>query len=181
MPVPSYTPTHQRWHWVSVGLMLTVLAIGYTISDHKGRASQLVAYDWHKWLGLTLLILTAIRLGYRLAHPVAEARDIAPVERLASMVVHWSLYLLMFVVPVIGWVSSNMLGFPVVLFNLIPTPYPFGKNTELGFLLLDIHVYLAWVLTALIVLHAAAALWHHAVKRDSVLGRMLPELKRDGH
>jgi cytochrome b561 len=158
--------------------MLTVLAIGYTISDHKGRASQNVAYDWHKWLGLTLLFLTAIRLTWRLRHPVAEAHDIAPVERVASMLVHWALYALMFAVPVIGWVSSNMLGFPVVLFNLIPTPYPFGQNHPMGFLLLDIHVYMAWALTALIVLHAAAALWHHAVKRDSVLGRMLPELKR---
>jgi cytochrome b561 len=179
MDARTYTPAHRRWHWVSVGLMLTVLAIGYTISDHKGRASQLVAYDWHKWLGLTLLVLTAARLGYRLARPVAEASDIAPVERMASIVVHWSLYLLMFLVPIIGWLSSNMLGFPVVLFNLIPIPDPVGQNHPLGFLLLDIHVYLAWALTALIVLHAAAALWHHAVRRDSVLGRMLPELKRE--
>jgi cytochrome b561 len=178
MASDGYTPAHQRWHWLSVGLMLTILAIGYTISDHKGRASQIVAYDWHKWLGLTLLVLTAMRLAYRLARPVAEADDIAPMERLGSKLVHVALYLLMFVVPVIGWVSSNMLGFPVVLFNLIPTPYPFGQNHPMGFLLLDIHVYLAWALTALIVLHAAAALWHHAVKRDSVLGRMLPELKR---
>jgi cytochrome b561 len=86
----------------------------------------------------------------------------------------WVLYLLMFAIPITGWLMSSAKGFQTVYFGLLPLPDLLVKNEELGELLEGIHSLLNFGMAALVVAHAGAALKHHFLDRDDVLARMLP-------
>jgi cytochrome b561 len=95
-------------------------------------------------------------------------------QRLALSAVHVTLYALMLAVPVVGWFASMTYGGKTSFFGLYELPMLFGKDDDLVKLFYPAHTYGAWILLALVGLHAAAAVWHHAVKRDATLVRMLP-------
>ena len=88
------------------------------------------------------------------------------------------MYVLFFVVPLVGWAQSSAKGFPVVWFGVLPLPDFVPKDKELGELLEDVHAALAWTLCAIVVVHVAAALEHHFRRHDGVLRRMLPRFGR---
>ncbi|RTL41980.1 MAG: cytochrome b, partial [Rhodocyclaceae bacterium] len=87
---------------------------------------------------------------------------------------HHLLYLLMFLVPLSGWLMSSAKGFQVVYFGVLPIPDLIGKDKELGELLEEMHEVLSWSLISLVGLHLAGALKHHIIDKDSTLRRMLP-------
>lgn len=93
----------------------------------------------------------------------------------SARVVHWLLYLLLFAVPILGWINVSWHGFPVMLFGLVEMPKLVATRMP-GFRWTgDVHNALAnYAMLALIGLHVAAALYHHFVRRDRVLRRMLP-------
>jgi len=183
---PTYSKTHRALHWATVGLMLMVFPVGVFISDVPGEGTSALGvansaiknfmYDWHKWFGLVILVATALRLAYKFTHPVAHATDITPMERTISHVVHVLLYMMLFGVPLGGWAATNALGFPIYWFWVIPLPNILPRNPDLGFQLLEMHQWAAWGLCALFMAHIGAALMHFVVKKDSVLGRMMPRL-----
>jgi cytochrome b561 len=94
--------------------------------------------------------------------------------RFAAHAVHRALYVLLFAMPISGYLMSNALGFPVVLYGFIPLPDPVGPNRALGFQLLALHFWMGMALLALFGMHLGAALFHHFVLRDRTLSRMLP-------
>lgn len=177
--VANYTKPHRALHWATVGLMLAVFPVGVAISYVKYDPLKYFLYDWHKWFGILILFLTAARLAWRLRHPVADATDINRFEQLVSHGAHMALYALLFAVPLFGWASSSALGFPVRWFWVVPLPDFVPVDEKLGFQLLAIHQFLAWVMAGLLAAHIGAALFHHLVKKDSVLGRMMPSRARE--
>lgn len=130
--------------------------------------------DLHLSFGAFILFLTVIRLVWRITHPVALAPDPeAPWRRMAASASHFTLYLLLVAVPLIGWADASARGFPVELLGLIRLPALVSGDAHLAGLLGDIHATAAYGLLGLIGVHVLAALYHHFWLRDDTLLRML--------
>jgi cytochrome b561 len=160
-------------HWFLAAAILAGFVIGLQQSDEPPSPERVRWINYHKWVGLTILALSALRLLWRLSHrPPGLPESMQPWQRRASDWVHRGLYLFFFLVPLAGWAYSCALGFHVVYLGLIPLPDLAPKNKALADVLIEVHATLAWTLATLVCLHAAAALKHHFVDRDGLLWRM---------
>lgn len=169
----SYGSVAKFFHWVISPLVILMLAAGFFMEnvpeDYKG-----VVYNTHKLIGLTILLLMVLRMLWALMNPKpAQSRTTSYILRLAARLVHFGLYFFVIVMASAGWVGSVAGGRPPHLgdfmFNL-----PIEPSKELAEYAFDVHMYVAWILISLVTLHVMAALYHHLVKRDDVLTRMLP-------
>ena len=174
-----YTRTAIILHWlVALGLAGT-FALGFYMEDLPLSPNKLKFYSWHKWAGVTLLVLIVLRLAWRLLHRAPELPDsMTRMEKLAAHAGHGLLYVLMLAIPMSGWLMSSAQGFTVVWFGVWPLPNLVAKSADLGSLLEDLHVFLNYSLLVVVAGHVAAALHHHFIKKDAVLARMLPLLQR---
>jgi cytochrome b561 len=134
---------------------------------------KLRLYSYHKWIGITVLLLVAVRVSWRLSHvPPPLPASVAAWQRQASAVVHGLLYLLMIAIPLSGWLMSSAKGFQTVWFGVLPLPDLIGKDKALGDQLAEVHKILNFTLLALVVLHVGAALQHHFIEHQPFLQRM---------
>ncbi|TGD98611.1 cytochrome b [Methylobacterium nonmethylotrophicum] len=174
-------------HWLIALGILALLALGLAMT--RGPLSPMdrfAFYQWHKSIGLTVLVLMALRLAWRLFNPPPPLPEAMPTaERRAAGAAHLALYGLLLAMPLVGWamVSASPYNIPTVLYGAIPWPHlpvlpelP-NKAAVEGALKL-VHSYGAWLLIALLLLHVGAALRHHLVLRDDTLWRMLPLVPR---
>ena len=122
--------------------------------------------------GLTLLTLLLLRLGWKWINPKPKTAELTPFEEKASRWTHASLYTLMFVVPMTGWIASSAFGSPTKFFGLFVIPGIIEKSKPLVGPAYWAHFGLAWLLLAIVSLHVIAAFWHHDRKRDNVLRAM---------
>jgi len=157
-------------HWLLAGLLVYQFALGLRLDELKG-GDKFVAFQLHKSIGITVLLLSLARLTLRLfvARP-AEFGEGA--QKLAARLVHWGFYAVMLLGPLTGWiiVSTAKIKLPTMLFGVVPWPHlplpaAFNQPAELA------HAVLVWSLPALVALHIAAVLYHLR-KRDEVPGRM---------
>jgi cytochrome b561 len=112
-------------------------------------------------------------------HPVAlEAQDAAPWERFLARTTHRLFYLILLVSPVLGWASASAHKLPVSLFGIVPLPAIAAAGSDWANTAGDVHSTAMWVLLWLVGLHVAAALFHHFVRHDGTLRRMLPSTGR---
>ena len=183
-PRTRYTLVAILLHWSIAACLLGMLGSGlWMVRAIREPASQALAfevYQLHKAFGLLVLVLTAVRLIWRLTHRPPPLPAETPLwQRAASHAVHLALYGLTFAVPFAGWlmVSASPLGFPTVPFGLFEWPHlpVLGLGIEAdvleGWLKLA-HRWLAYVTAGLLVLHIGAALFHQFVERDGLIGRM---------
>ena len=178
-PASRYTTTAVLLHWLIAVLILGTATLAFVTDDLPLSPRKLQWIAYHKWIGVTIFTLVAMRLLWRLWHPAPPLPAGMPAwQRLAAHASHFVLYALMIVIPLIGWLQSSAAGVPVVWFGVLPLPSPLAKDKPLAELLLSAHQYLNYGLLLLIALHAAAAVKHHLVERDDVLTRMLPFLRR---
>lgn len=173
-----YTRTAIILHWLVAILIVGAVAIGMYAVTLDVSPAKLRLYSWHKWLGVTILLLAVARIAWRLRHvPPPLPAAMAAWERLAAASTHGLLYVLLFLVPLSGWLMSSAAGFPVVYFGVLPLPDLVAKNKELAEALKIVHYVLNKTLIVLALFHAAAAIKHHVLDRDDVLTRMLPHVK----
>ncbi len=178
-PTARYTPTAIALHWLLALAIFASMGLGWYMSDLKFSPLQLKLYNWHKWAGVTILLLSAARLAWRLTHrpPALPARVVAAMpgwQLRAYHATHQLMYLLFFAVPLMGWTYSSMAGFPIVWFGVLPLPDWVAVDKEFAKVIKPIHGFLAYTLLALIALHVAAAIKHHFIDRDGLLARMRP-------
>jgi cytochrome b561 len=157
-------------------MFLLVVVVGTLglLHDDWPDATQAFWINVHAVIGLVLWFTLLARLVWRLRHtPPAPPVDLGAVSRRLSSPVHWALYALMFVIPIIGVVTFVYHGrvFDFGLFQIDPG---IKKNRAIFHPTEDIHGYLAYALFALAGLHALAALWHRFILKDGVLARMWP-------
>jgi cytochrome b561 len=175
----QYTPAAVALHWIVALLIIANLAFGLYVAGLAISPAKLRYISWHKWVGVTILLLAAARLAWRLRHPAPPLpATMAPWERFVANATHGLLYLLFFAAPVTGWLFSSAAGVPVVYFGVLPLPDLVPKNRELADVLRAAHKWINYTMAAMIVLHVAAAIKHHVRDRDDVLARMLPFLRR---
>ncbi len=169
-----YHPLSIAFHWLLALLILGSLGVGLYMTGLPFSPQRLKLYNWHKWAGVVILLLSAVRLLWRLAQPPPAPSPMPAWQRKAARGAHLALYVLFFAVPLAGWAYSSASGFPIVLFALLPLPDWVPVNRELAELLKPLHHYLAYALAAVIGLHVAGALKHQFIDRDGLLQRMLP-------
>jgi cytochrome b561 len=136
--------------------------------------TRLKLFNWHKWAGITILALSALRLLWRLTHRPPPDVAMPAWQRNAAHTLHTLMYLLFFAVPLVGWAYTSAAGFPVVLFGVLPLPDFVPHDKALSLAIKPWHGRLAWSLAALVLLHVAAALKHQFIDRDGLLLRMRP-------
>ena len=167
-------------HWIIAALVLANLVLGVSMVPLHISPRKLNWYLWHKSIGTTVFLLTSLRLAWRLTHPPPAALPMPAWQQRAAWLSHHALYVLLFAIPLSGWVYSSSTGVQVVPFGLVPLPDLVGKDKALAESLRLLHVGLNTLLASLVLLHSAAALKHHFIDRDGVLARMLPFLRVTG-
>jgi cytochrome b561 len=173
--VERYTRTAIALHWLIALLIFIAFPLGWYMSDLQLSPTKLQLFSYHKWMGITVLLLAIGRIVWRATHrPPALPDSIPRMQQIASHIVHGILYALLFAVPISGWMMSSAKGFKTVLFGVIPLPDLIAKDKELGKLLEIVHQSLNYFLLLLVVLHVAALIKHRFIDRDDVLARMLP-------
>lgn len=177
--VPRYGSVAIAFHWLMVVLVVTVGVLGL-LHDSWPKRTQAFWINVHALIGLCVWVLVMARLWWRLGHrPPDLPPDIGEFSRRSSYPVHLLLYLLMFVIPVLGIITFIWHGrvFDFGLFRVNPGV---RSNRAIFHPTEDIHGYLAYALFALVGLHVLAALWHHFVRHDGVMSRMLPMARHGG-
>lgn len=173
-------------HWLIAVFILINIALGIWFNEVMGRydAGRFGVIQLHKSIGLTVLVLSVVRLAWRLVNPVPPLPvSMSRTTKVLAHATHYALYALMIAVPVLGWmlVSASRTGIPTMYFGEIPWPnlafiadLPRDQKIALGHSYSTGHIVAAFLLLALVLGHAAAAFYHHFKRRDRVLIRMLP-------
>ena len=167
-----------RWlHWLVVGLIVLQYVLA-EIADEAGERGallqQLAVLANHKSVGMTVLGLALIRLGWRLRHPAPPLpSSTATWQATAATAAHWLLYGLLIALPITGWLMSSASAYSVSWFNLFAFPDLVGADPELKSTLESVHEFLADTLLVLAIVHIGAALAHHFHLKDDVLRGMM--------
>ena len=171
----SYTGTAKTLHWLILTLLIIQFIVAWTM-PHIGRNTPVTTLiSLHFTVGVVILAVAVVRLAWRATHAEPKPLDgVPPWQTASAHVVHWLLYLLLFVVPLLGWINASWRGMPVVMFGL-ELPKLIATRAASWQWTGDVHGLLAnYVMLALVGLHVAAALYHRFIRRYGVLQRMLP-------
>jgi cytochrome b561 len=170
---PRYTAVAIALHWLLAAALAASLAVGLFMTELPASPLKLRLTNWHQWAGITILALSLLRLAWRLTHrPPPDLPSMPAWQRRVAHLVHRLLYALFFAVPLAGWAYSSAAGFPVVLFGIWPLPDFVPADKALADAIKPLHWMFAYCLAALVLVHMAAAIKHHYVDRDGLLGRM---------
>ena len=170
-----YTTTAIVFHWLVALMIIGAFTMGLVMTEMSLSPTKLKFYSWHKWAGVTILGVASLRLLWRLTHSApAYPASMPGWQKNSANLLHGLLYVLMFAVPISGYLYTLSAGYPVVYFGLFELPVLIEKNDELKPVLQAVHFWLNMTLAAAVGMHIAAALKHQFVDRDGVLKRMLP-------
>ena len=161
-------------HWLTALLVVTGFSLGLSMVGLPFSRQKLEWYSWHKWIGITVWLLTCARLAWRCTHSPPPMEPMPAWQHRSARVSHVLLYVLLFIIPLSGWVYSSATGVQVVYLGLFPLPDLVAKDRDLAAVLKSVHLTLNFTLAALVCIHGVAALKHHFADRDAVLRRMLP-------
>jgi cytochrome b561 len=175
-----FSPLQRILHWLMAAIIIAMLFIGVGMVSSIGPR-YLALISIHKTLGILVLILALVRLAVRLLYgaPALPATLPRPMK-LAAHLSHYVLYALMIAMPLLGWAMLSAAQYPVVLLGDIRLPMIVSPSESLHTLLWSAHHYLAFVLFAVVLLHAAAALFHALVRHDGVFETMAPVSSHQG-
>lgn len=166
----------QVLHWLIALLILGLGTVGLVMTDMDPSIAKLKVYALHKSFGITVLALVALRLLWRISHRAPPPVPMPRWQHLSAQAVHALLYVMMFAVPLSGWMFNSAANFPLQWFGLFHVPSLWHADPEMKHLAREIHENGFWILIGLAVLHAAAAIKHHFIDKDETLRRMLPGL-----
>lgn len=171
----GYTGTAKTLHWLILALLIVQFAVAWTMPNIGRNTQPGTLINLHFSVGVLILTIAIVRLAWRVTHGEPAPEDgLPPWQVVSARVLHWLLYLLLFVVPILGWANASYRGFPIVMFGL-ELPKLVATHASSWGWTGDIHAFLAtYVMLALVGLHVLAALYHYFVRRDGVLQRMLP-------
>lgn len=170
-----YPATSKVLHWLVAACVLITAPVAIAMTNVDKGPTQDALYNIHKSLGVLILILMVLRLINRLAvGALAAEAEIEPWQKAVSSIVHTSLYALLLAMPIVGYIANSAYGASTPFFGLFELPVITGKNEELAKQLFTVHRWVGWLVIVLAFTHIGAALFHHFIRRDAVLKRMLP-------
>lgn len=166
-----YNAVARILHWLIAILLIVNLALGL-LHDPLEKTVNLIPL--HKSLGLSVLILSVVRIGWRFTWTAAPyVPPMPPLQTIVAKLTHLGLYFLMLALPLSGWIFSSAGKYPIALFGIPWPKLPVTKDMAITGISHEGHELMGWIAIALIVLHIAAAVYHHHVVKDDVLKRML--------
>lgn len=205
---PVYSATARAFHWITVVVVLCQIPVGFYMVWRGGAtnfdATTNTLYSAHKLVGFCLLWFIVLRLIYRLAHGAPrDEPTLLWFHKAAAHLTHWGLYVLLLVVALLGWLGVTHYGalgtlgglsLPAVpgsdaLYGIaarvgsllgLAVPPPAAPGGDKATLVFQLHVWGAMLIVAAVVLHFLAAMYHHFIRGDGVLRRMLPGLTKRG-
>lgn len=168
-------------HWLMAILFFLMIGMGLTMTSLPiDNPRTFPLYQLHKSLGMVMLALVCLRLFWRRMNEQPAAPALSALERGLMHLTHYGLYFCLFLMPITGWVvvSSSAFGLPTRIFNLFTLPHIWfvaasPHKALINDIASEVHEILAWSALALIAIHAFAAIYHHFVRRDDVLMRMI--------
>ena len=168
----GYGLVSRLFHWLTALVIVGLFGLGvWMVELGYYHPYYHTAPHWHKSVGMLLAFALVLRVVWRVANVRPADDDLAPWERRAARAVHWSFYLLLFVIVVSGYLMSTADGRPIPVFDWFSLPSP-GTSPGLESTAGAVHTWIAYLVIALAVLHTAAALKHHFIDRTAVLRRM---------
>jgi cytochrome b561 len=171
-----YHPVAKTLHWLVALLVAVQFGIAWAMPDIGPQTKLGRLISLHLTVGALIGLAVLTRVSWRLRHNAPGASATEPRWlRAAARVSHVTLYVLLLVVPLLGWAAASARGWRVTLFPGLALPALLPRGSKSGFLAGDVHSFLAYTLLAIVALHIAAALYHRLVLRDEVLARMLPD------
>ncbi|MFZ1101270.1 MAG: cytochrome b/b6 domain-containing protein [Hyphomicrobiaceae bacterium] len=180
--VQAYGTTARVLHWLMAVLVVIQVTAGLIMlyaapPSLLGRlAEALGLYSLHKVLGLVLLGLVVIRIGWRIARGAPPEEPTLTVwQREVSTLVHSWIYLALIVIPILGWVGISL--YPALEVFGFSIPALTAPDEARSVAVFAAHAIAAFALVALVAMHVGAALYHHFIRGDGVLVRMLPGLQ----
>ncbi|SFS71679.1 cytochrome b [Brevundimonas viscosa] len=178
-PRNRYSTISLVLHWLIAALVVTQLGLIWAHEVTEGSTSREFV-NMHKSVGLSILVLTLVRLGWRVANPAIPLPAETPRwQKLVARGTHVLFYVFLIAMPLVGWAASSAAGRDIVWFGLFNWPLlPIGGGRETAGSLMDLHELAGKLLIALVVLHVIGALKHHFIDRDNVLHRMIPLIPR---
>ena len=173
----AYNPFAKFLHWLMAGIWIAAWLIGFAavhLRDELNGHHQLTFL--HKAIASTVLFLTALRIVWRLTHPVpALPATMSPLMQNAAHLGHYALYAVaLLALPLSGWIWSSVAGKPIMVLGLFVLPPLTAAAPEYYDTAKLVHQWLAWSFGIVVLGHAGAALKHHFVDKDGVLNSMLP-------
>ncbi len=168
----SYNGVMKVLHWGMALTFVGMYAVAYIMQDMPKSPEKYQLYTIHKSIGLTLLVLVFVRFAYRTIHGVpAISQNLSPLWRLAATLGHYTLYGVMLLMPLTGYLMASK---NISYFGLFEVPV---LNHTLGGFFHGSHVVLSYIIYALVAVHVVMALVHHFVLKDDTLVRMTPGVK----
>ena len=173
--IAGYTTTAKSLHWLILALLIVQFTVAWTMPEIHRNTPVTTLISLHFTMGIVILAVAIVRLAWRATHGEPEPQDGVPPWQVASArILHWLLYALLFVLPVLGWINASWRGMPIVMFGLELPKLVATRAAGWGWTG-DVHSLLAnYLLLTLVGLHVLAALYHYFIRRDGVLQRMLP-------
>jgi cytochrome b561 len=168
----SYSGFAKSLHWIVALLVLTTIPVGIAMGQIENAPFNL--FNFHKSLGVLILVLMTIRLIYRLVHGTPPEPRIPAFYRFAGNVTHWALYILLFLTPISGAIANMYYGAPTPFFGLFEIAPFFTKNEEIANFIFARHKIMGFAIGVLAMMHIGAGLFHYFIRKDEVLQRMLP-------
>jgi cytochrome b561 len=176
-PVVLRYPASSRWlHWLTAALVVVIIVFGIWIRyfEPANEAFKLRLYNIHESLGVTVFVLTLIRLVNRYRHPPPPLPAGTPaIIVVAAHTSHIALYALLLLMPVFGFLATNAWGYPLSVFGVLPLPSPLGKDEDLAKILSLVHWCGAITIVLLISAHLTGVIYHTFIRRDRLIHRMI--------
>ena len=162
-------------HWLTFGLMLAVFILAFSIDLAASRSSHMAILQAHRLTGLTIWLVTLFRLAWRqnVSYPDWPS-DMAKAMQVLAKATEYSLYAILLLQPILGLLQTNAHGDRVSLWFFGTLPALIGEDRAFAHQLLTVHEVVGFSLLGVIALHVSAALFHHFIRRDDILVRMLP-------
>jgi cytochrome b561 len=172
----GYPATSKLLHWLVALCVLTTAPVAIAMVRVDKGPTQDMLYNFHKSLGVLILVLMLLRLINRLVvgAPVPDP-NIEPWQKTVSSAVHGLLYVSLLAMPIVGYIANSAYGAPTPFFGLFTLPKIVGDNQDLAKQLFTLHRWVGFLVIALVVVHVGAALYHYFIRGDEVVKRMLPE------
>ena len=170
----GYTFAARVLHWITAALVLIMIPIGIAMANNNFGAWQNTLYDLHRSMGAVLLPLVLGRLSWRLTHPAPPLPvDIPAIQQAAAHLTHWLLYGLLIVQALVGWIATSAYRAPIRVFWLFDLPPIWQEDRAFSLTMFVAHQAIGIAIVLLLGAHISAALFHHFIRKDGVLMRMV--------
>lgn len=184
---PGYHSFTKLLHWSMFALFTIMFVLGFGLMGGDESSTAFGAewdtiFDWHATLGLVVLVLAVVRVGWRRRSALPPwAPGLSVREQQLAHRTEQVMYLVMFVKPISGYVLAGAAGHEIDLFGVVGFGNPFGTNGVVNDIALAFHILSGVAFLIVWVIHVGQVVRHQFVKRDGLLERMLPGARRPGN